>query len=131
MSVYALQEAVRKAEQVEIKTRHLFCNGCYAREITIPAGVVIVGAKHKTEHFHVISAGRCIINMGDEHKEYAAPYTGITAVGTKRAIYAIEETVFTTFHPTTETNIETIESQIIESEGLKIANNPRGKLWRG
>lgn len=109
--------------QVNIETSHTFMRGIYARQIIIPAGVLIVGAKHKTEHPHLISEGKCYIVNNDKKEYFEAPYSGITKAGSKRAIYAIEKTVFTTFHPTNEKDIKKIESEIIESEGFKIANN--------
>lgn len=123
--IEALQrELLKRNDKTGVRTSHMFCDGCYAREIFIPAGVVIVGAKHKTEHFHVISQGKCAVSNMGEAKVYEAPYTGVTKAGSKRAIIAIDDTVFTTFHPTNETDINKIEQQVIEDEGLKIANNP-------
>ncbi len=114
--------------QVDIETKHTFCDGVYSREIIIPAGVCLVGAKHKTNHFYVVSKGLCCVSIDDVKTTIKAPHTGITEPGTKRVIYAIEDTVFTTFHPTKETDIDKIEALIIEPEGLKIANNPQELL---
>lgn len=114
--------------QVEIKTEHKFCNGVYAREITIPKNVCLVGAKHKTEFFMVISKGRCVIKDGELESILHAPHTAISNVGAKRVIYAIEDTVLTTFHPTEKTDIKEIEKEIIENEGLRIANNTTESL---
>lgn len=122
-SVERLQDALLKLPQAEIKTVHTFCHGVYAREITIPKDGCIVGAKHKTSFFMVISKGRCIIESNGERNEYKAPCTLISPIGAKRAIMAIEETVLTTFHPTKKTNIKKIELDIIENEGLRIVNN--------
>lgn len=118
-----LQESMLGMPQVEIETSHTFCNGVYAREIKIPKGVVLVGAKHKTEFFMVISAGCCLVKDGDNEDTYDAPCTLISPVGAKRVILALEDTVLTTFHPTKETEVEKIERDIIEPEGLKITNN--------
>lgn len=131
MSVEALQAKMLNMPQAEVKTNHYFCEGCYAREITIPSGVLIVGAKHKTEHFHVISKGECVISNMGKDEVFKAPFTGVTKQGSKRAILALTETVFTTFHPTEETDINKIEQAIIENEGLKISNNPKVALCRG
>lgn len=124
MTVEALQKAMLEQPQAKVETNHTFMNGIYARQIIIPAGVVVVGAKHKTEHPHLISKGRCYIVNNGKREYFEAPYSGITKPGSKRAICAIEETVFTTFHPTEETDIKKIEAEIIEPEGLQIANNP-------
>lgn len=118
-----LQQAMLEMNQAEIKTKHSFCDGVYAREITIPAGVCLVGGKHKTSFFIVISQGECVVIDNEIETLYTAPCTVISKVGAKRAIMAIEDTVLTTFHPTKETDIDKIESDIIESEGLKIVNS--------
>ena len=71
----------------------------------------------------VISQGVCIVIDNDIESKYKAPCTIVSQVGAKRAILAIEDTVLTTFHPTNETDINKIEANIVEDEGLKIANN--------
>ena len=120
-----LQKAMLDLPQAEVETRHYFLNGIYAREITIPKDVCLVGAKHKTSFAMVISKGECVIKDGNEEIVLKAGQTIISKVGAKRAIFAIQETVLTTFHPTQETDIGKIESDIIEPEGLRIANNPK------
>ncbi|MGB1304010.1 hypothetical protein [Pseudoalteromonas marina] len=122
-AVEELQKALFNMPQVDIKTSHTFCDGVYAREITIPKDVAIVGAKHLTSFFMVISKGKCVITSNNEKNEYKAPCTLISPIGAKRAIMAIEETVLTTFHATKETSVGKIESEIIENEGFKIANS--------
>ena len=112
-------------DQVEIATVHRFTDGIYAREITIPEGVCLVGARHKTRHFFIVSQGECIINDGYNITTLEAPYMGITEPGTKRAITALYDTVFTTFHVTDKTDVDEIEADIIDDEGLKIQNNPQ------
>lgn len=126
-----LQAAMLEMPQAECKTVHTFCSGVYAREMFIPKGVCLVGAKHKTEFFITISKGRCVIKDGDREQIFSAPYTGISKVGAKRAILAIEDTIITGFHPTDKTDITEIQRDIIEDEGLKIANNHGSKLVCG
>ncbi len=123
-----LQEALLKMPQVDLPTTHKFCDGIYARQIEIPAGVCLVGAKHKTNFFLTISAGKCAITDGETHQIFEAPVTIVSKKGAKRSIYALSDTVMTTFHATPETDIKKIESAIIEPEGLKIANNPQERL---
>ncbi len=118
-----LQDAMLKMPQAEIKTEHSFCNGIYSRKITIPKGVSLVGARHKTQFFMIISQGECIIRDGKTTERIKAPYQGVSEIGAKRAIYAVEETILTTFHPTYKTDIALIEKDIIEPEGKAIANN--------
>ena len=125
MNIKDLQEEMLKMNQVEVSTVHRFAEGIYSREITIPEGVCLVGAKHRTQHMFIVSKGNCLFNQG---VEIEAPYQGVTEIGTKRAIMALTETVMTTFHVTDETDIEEIERTIIEDEGLKIQNNSSRRL---
>jgi hypothetical protein len=48
--VEALEDEIAKLPQVDCPVRHYFAPGLYAREMTIPAGVTLTGAVHKTEH---------------------------------------------------------------------------------
>jgi len=119
----ALQDGIFKAQDLMLQmpqaktvvTDH-FADGLYARELFIPAGVCLVGALHKTNHIFTVSQGECyaVTHEGKEHM--IAPYTGQTRPGMKRVIYAVTDTVWTTYHPTDETNPEKIAKQILETE---------------
>lgn len=122
-SILELEKAIEQLVPVKIETVHGFCNGMYSRQITMPGGSVIVGAKHKTEFFMVVSKGECVIKDDTESFTLTAPAQIISRVGAKRAIFAISETVITTFHATEETDVEKIEQMIIEPEGNKVINN--------
>lgn len=94
--------------------RHFFAPGCYAREITMPEGMVIIGKIHRHAHVNVISAGR--VRVLTEHggcEEFSAPCTFVSQPGTKRLVYILEDTVWTTLHITNSTDLEEIEREII------------------
>jgi hypothetical protein len=85
--------------QAECPVRNLFSPGEYRREMTIPAGVVLTGAEHKTRHLNIVSRGRIVVWTETGMREIVAPYEFWSEPGTKRAGYALEETVWTTVHP--------------------------------
>jgi hypothetical protein len=96
---------------------HRFTPGLYAREVTIPEGSVVTSKIHRTEHLFVLSKGRLLVwnKEGDIYgEEIVAPYTGTTKPGTRRVVLALEESVWTTFHPTTLTDVEEIEKVLVE-----------------
>lgn len=97
--VYRLEAELLKLPQVDCPVRNIFSDGMYAREMTIPAGTVITGAVHKTEHITVLSKGRVQLVRPEGMQEYAAPCTFISPLGMKNAVYVLEEAVWTTFHP--------------------------------
>lgn len=104
--VQRLEDILNTMEQADCPVVHHFSPGIYAREMTIPADVIATGAVHKTEHLSIISAGRCWLTTDDGVKEISAPFTFLSKPGAKRAIHAIEETVFTTIHATDETDLD-------------------------
>ncbi len=95
--------------------RHQFAPGIYAREITMPAGYVIVGKKHRTRHFNIISKGHVSFSVGDEVQHVRAPYTFLSEPGVQKMLVVHEETVWTTIHPTDETDLIALEALLIDS----------------
>lgn len=93
--------------------KHHFAPGLYGREIFIPAGVCIVGKIHHHAHINTISKGRAVVATEFGTEELVAPITFVSQPGTKRAVVAQEDTIWTTYHPTNETDLATIEAQVI------------------
>ena len=62
---------------------------------------------------NVISKGRVTVYTEDGCRDLEAPITFISEVGTKRAVLAHEETVWTTVHVTSETDLDKIEEHVI------------------
>ncbi len=119
VGVNHLEKQLAKFPQVNLPLRHIFTPGLYVREIFIPKGTLCTTKIHKTEHPFVISAGSVSVWTA-EHGivRYAAPFTGVTKPGTRRVIYANEDTIWSTFHPTRETDLARIEAQIIEPHDI-------------
>ena len=102
--------------QVRLPLNHIFTPGLYIREVLLPRGTLLTSKIHMLEHPFVISHGRVKVWSGidgEEAQELGAPYTGITKPGTRRIIYAYEDTIWTTFHVTKETDIAKIEREVI------------------
>jgi len=99
----------------ELPTRHIFAQGLYARELTIPAGMVAAGKVHCQEHLFLVLKGEISVLTEDGPIRVKAPYTLVTQPGTKRVVYAHEETVVTTVHATTQTDIKALESELVVS----------------
>lgn len=116
-AIFAMQGTLLSSDdQTDLEyfpVRHTFAPGCYAREMTIPEGQVIIGKIHRHAHVNVISLGRAWVlsEFGLEVKE--APCTFTSQPGIKRVVYALETTVWTTIHVTDETDLEKIEAEII------------------
>lgn len=79
----------------------------------IPKGVTVVGKIHKFSCVNIIAQGkvRVVTEYGPE--EYTAPDVFVSIPGSKRAVYAIEDTTWVTCHPCESTDLEQIEQQLI------------------
>ncbi len=92
---------------------HYFAPGVYAREMWMPAGYLITGKIHLTEHLNILSQGVVSVSNKGKSITMQAPYTFVSPVGTKRAIYAHEDSTWTTIHATDLTDPDEIEEEII------------------
>lgn len=102
--VTRLQNSMDNVPQVDCPVREYFAPGLYAREITIPKGTTLVGAIHKAESIVVLSKGSLRLVTEDGWVDITAPHTRICKPGAKNAATAIEDSVWTNFFATTETD---------------------------
>ena len=95
---------------------HNFADGMYIRQITMPAGQIIVSKIHGQTHPYFILEGDVSVLTEDGVKRFKAPYSGITVEGTKRVLYTHEDTVWTTVQRTNETDLDKIEEDVMIKE---------------
>ena len=93
--------------------RHTFVNGVYAREMRILAGTLIVGRIHKHAHLNFIQRGRALVLTEDGFRHVTAPYYFVSEPGTKRVVFAVEDTLWVTIHPTRETEVLAAEADTV------------------
>lgn len=90
--------------------------GTYAREILLRKGSLVIGKIHRHQHLNIISKGKVTVFTEFGKKELEAPCTFVSEVGLKRAVYAHEDTIWTTIHLTAhvgEENLDKIEDEVI------------------
>lgn len=93
--------------------KHRFAKGLYCREILIPKGVKIIGKIHATEHFNTIVQGECLVITTTEEKRIKAPYTWVTKAGEQKAVLALNDVLWQTYHVTDKTDVDEIEKDVI------------------
>jgi len=114
-----LLDVSREMLQVKCEEKHHFGPNIYIKEVTMPAGSVIIGKSHKIEHVCNMMSGRMIVVQEDGSKvELVAPMTFIGKPGRKVA-YIIETVVFQNIYSTNETNIEKLENMFVETKSLE------------
>jgi hypothetical protein len=103
--------------QVECPLKHYFAPGTYIREIFMPAGAVVVGKIHKTEHFNIIQRGAVSLIGADGTTQFLrGPVTFVSKAGVQKVLYIHEDTVWSTVHLTDERDLDRLEAQLIEPD---------------
>lgn len=108
---------------------HFFAPGVYVRRLVMPKGFCCVSKVHKTRHIFLMSYGDfSVISHNGQAVRLKGQNTLITEPGTKRLVYAHEETCVHTIHVTDETDLEKIEAFVIASpeEAAALADDSGG-----
>lgn len=112
-----LQEAVSKLPQLTVDTQHYFAAGLYCRWVFRRAGTLTIGKVHKKQHFYLVIQG-CVEVAGGPNGtvRLTAPALVVSEPGTKRAVYAVEDSVCITVHHSDLTDIEALEAELVEDD---------------
>lgn len=112
---------LRMPNQIECPVEHIFAPGVYCRKLTMPAGSIVLGHEHLTEHLNIATRGRAIVLIDGVRKRITAPFTCVSAPGSRKIAYVLEEMEWLTIHPTTETDVEKLEAMLIRQSPTFIA----------
>ena len=117
----AILESPHQIDMVQ-NTYHHFAEGIYLRELFIPAGVVLTGKIHTTQHLTIIARGTVRITTDFGVEEITGPAVFVSEVGAKKAMYAITDVTLMNPHPTNERDIVKIEEKFIAPSFDELAN---------
>ena len=112
--LYTLQERIAELPEADFPLQHVFAPGQVARTIQLPAGSIILGKIHKHRHLNILSSGH--VSVQTEYggvEDLHGPMTMTSPAGTKRAVYAHTDAVWTTIHLTDSTDLAEIEKELI------------------
>jgi hypothetical protein len=116
--IEAILPQLKELPQVNCSEKHYFGPSLYIKEVTMPAGSVIVGKPHKVEHMCVMLQGKMVLVADDgSRKEVCAPMTFVGTPGRKVA-YILETTVFQNIYATEETDVKKLENMFVENTQL-------------
>lgn len=124
-----LEEVMTNMPQAHCPVQHYFAPGLYGREITIPKGVTVVGAIHRRANLAILSKGSLTIATEDGAKTIHAPCTVQVLPGSKNAVTAHEEAVWTNFFATNETDTEKLVELLTESTADELLGGPKNKQF--
>lgn len=129
--IVQLQEAMFPIQCRQPEPTHFFAPGMYLRELTIPAGMLMVGKIHKHAHFLMVLKGRAEVISEFGRMIVEAGHISVSPPGVKRIVLALEEVQFVTIHvnPTDTEDLAVIEAEHIEAEILGLASpESKGEL---
>ena len=115
-SVMELEALSAQAPQAELVTEHALENGMYSRTLFIPAGCVLTGALHKSDHLNIV-VGDILVTTDEGVKRVTGHKVLQTKAGQKRAGYALQPTIWTTVCRTEFKSLEDlvkIEDALVE-----------------
>jgi quercetin dioxygenase-like cupin family protein len=120
--ILRLQEAMLPVQCPMPEAVHHFAAGMYAREFSMPAGMVVVGKIHRHEHLMMVLRGRATVVDEFGRYEVAAGYIQTSRPGAKRVVRAHEDTTFVTVHlnPSNTLDLGQIEAEHIEPESAEM-----------
>lgn len=126
---------IAKLAPVDAPLVHTFTPGLYLRQILMRKGSVLTSRIHKTTHPFIILTGEISVISEHERVTYRAPYIGITQPGTRRVLYAHEDTVWATIHanPTDIEDPDELVEMITDDAKNPLFENhddPRLNIWK-
>lgn len=127
--VERLEAVIEQAPQVDCPVQHFFAPGIYARAMTIPAGVILTGAVHKTEHLNIVLCGHIAATTDADARELQGGDVFVSKPGLKRAGVAIETTVWITIHanPSDERDLDKLVPMLVEATNAQLLGGPENR----
>ena len=95
--------------------KHTFADGIYVRQMDMKADSLVVGAIHNHLHVWFLLTGHLAVSTEDVIEEFVAPCYVVASPGSKRVIYAMEDSIFVNIHKNPENikDIEKLEKEIV------------------
>lgn len=111
---FMLTDEAFQEHRIEPVTNHYFANGCYVREMIVPAGNVVIGKLHKTPHITVLVQGKITITTENGSQTIEAPLTLVSPPGVKRVGYCHTDVIWHSIHSVgEERDLDRIEAMLI------------------
>jgi hypothetical protein len=117
-SIFGLEVELLKEDQQECPLAHFFAPGVYVRQCFNPKGVLIVGKIQKYQHICMLTMGEVSVLTENGTIRCKSPFTWVARAGSKRVVFAHEDSVFVTIHhnPNDETDQDKLEEMLIATD---------------
>jgi hypothetical protein len=91
--------------------------GIYAKELRIPAGMMLVSHEHAYDHLSILASGFISLTVDQETRAVYGPCAIRIEKGRAHTVRAITEAVWFCIHPTEETEADRIDDVIVAGGG--------------
>lgn len=108
----------------DFEVENIFCDGIYIKKAVIPAGVLLTGALHLTEHINIIISGKIRVLTEQSVETITAPHIFISKPMVKRVGYALEDTIWLNVH----SNRENLDLDTL-SKLLTVRTHSEAEKW--
>ena len=125
--IFDIQDRLAQGTPVEMPATNQWAPHMCIRSLFIPAGTILVGKMHRTEHFNILLKGSITILMDDGPKLFEAPCIFVSKAGTKKIGYAHTDVWYANTHVTETTTEEELEAEVIMPED-RLRDSKTGKL---
>lgn len=95
--------------------KHTFADELYLRQMSMQKNSFLVGAIHKHLHVWFLLTGHITVVTEESTEEYVAPCYTVSTPGSKRVIFANEDSIFVNVHknPDNTKDIDVLDKQIV------------------
>lgn len=117
-----LKEAPQSLERSDIMLTHHFAEGVYVRVMYLQKGTVLTGEIHRFECVTIMPSGHVRTVTTIQTENVVEVYKGFaifsSPAGSKRAMFALEDTVWSTVHsnPDNERDIAKLEARLVTND---------------
>lgn len=111
--IETLEGAMLQLPQVECPVEHIFGPGLYIRQISVKAGTLVVGHRHRQAHTNMLLRGSMLIADEQGVTRIDAPMVWIATPG-RKVFLMLEDGIFQNLYPTELTDPDAIEERFIE-----------------
>ena len=126
-------ENIVKGDTETFPLKHTFTDGIYIRQMSMRKDSAVIGKIHKNKHVWFLLSGSLSVASETSSEDYESPCYIEAPAGSKRVIYAREDSVWVNIYPnpTNTKNLEKLEEEIIVKnyeEFEEYINNKKNKI---
>jgi len=118
-----IESKLLELPQIDCPVTHHFGPGVYIREVRMPAGSLVLGHKHNTNHTNILVSGRLkFLNEGGDVVELVAPCV-LTSNSGRKLAYIIEDVIWQNVYATEERDIEKLDEAFVCKSNAWLKHN--------